>query len=322
MKKLYLLFILILAGQFVFSQLPEVELFYDNFESGSANWSLNTSDMGSVGSNGANQWIINNTYAGGTYNLGGFFPVTIPSTPNQPAQITNSPQSQYLHIVCGAALADGVGNANFVDGFSSSIVGGEAGANFAKMNVGINTSGISDVTLSFWWLCNGAKGSVWYSTDGGTSWKDLGANYTNVSNWTFATFVNPEFDNQADLRFAFMFDNNVSGGDDPAFSVDEVRMFYTPTSNFSLSMSSTENTKCDGFGFNYDGPSILINEVMLSPNTGDGSIYSKSPDSRGGEWIELYNPDRCQSIDISCYFLGNNAKIKMDFSQKDFPEDM
>ncbi|MCX6231600.1 MAG: gliding motility-associated C-terminal domain-containing protein [Bacteroidetes bacterium] len=48
----------------------------------------------------------------------------------------------------------------------------------------------------------------------------------------------------------------------------------------------------------------MINEVMLSPSSGDGSIYG---DNRNGEWIELYNPDICQPVDISCFFLGNNA---------------
>jgi gliding motility-associated-like protein len=28
---------------------------------------------------------------------------------------------------------------------------------------------------------------------------------------------------------------------------------------------------------------------------------------REGEWIELYNPDKCNSVDISCYFLGNST---------------
>lgn len=77
----------------------------------------------------------------------------------------------------------------------------------------------------------------------------------------------------------------------------------------SLSTSSTENAVCDGFGCEYNGPSILINEVCIRPVTGDGSIYGVEPGSssstRQGEWIELYNPDLCKSVDISCYFLGN-----------------
>jgi len=86
--------------------------------------------------------------------------------------------------------------------------------------------------------------------------------------------------------------------------------FLSGKSQITLTMSSTQNTKCDGFGCNYNGASILINEVMLSPLSGDGSIYGSMPGDptpREGEWIELYNPNKCNSIDISCYFLGNNA---------------
>ena len=69
---------------------------------------------------------------------------------------------------------------------------------------------------------------------------------------------------------------------------------------------TTSNTNCNGTGCNYSGPTILINEIMLCPTTNDGSSYG-SNNSQRGEWIELYNPDLCQSIDISCYYLGNNT---------------
>ncbi len=72
------------------------------------------------------------------------------------------------------------------------------------------------------------------------------------------------------------------------------------------------NSICDSNACNYIGPSILINEVNISPSTYDGSIYGIGPgfigDTCQGEWIELYNPDRCEPIDISCYFLGNNSR--------------
>ncbi|MFO7791335.1 MAG: hypothetical protein R6V32_12285, partial [Bacteroidales bacterium] len=74
----------------------------------------------------------------------------------------------------------------------------------------------------------------------------------------------------------------------------------------SLDVSSTENTNCDGQGCDYDGPTILINEIMCHPANGDGSTFSYG-DNREGEWIELYNPDQCEWVDISCYFLGNSA---------------
>lgn len=72
-------------------------------------------------------------------------------------------------------------------------------------------------------------------------------------------------------------------------------------------LSSTENTNCDGSPCDYDGPSILINELMMSPDSHDGSMWGSNSDQRG-EWIELYNPNICEPIDISCFYLGNNAK--------------
>jgi gliding motility-associated-like protein len=55
----------------------------------------------------------------------------------------------------------------------------------------------------------------------------------------------------------------------------------------------------------YNGPPILINELMISPSVNDGSISGPGPAGGRGEWIELYNPDLCDSVDISCYYLGN-----------------
>jgi gliding motility-associated-like protein len=73
------------------------------------------------------------------------------------------------------------------------------------------------------------------------------------------------------------------------------------------SITTVVNKNCLGTGCNYSGPSILINEIMLSPSPGDGSIWEPNCSSRCSEWIELYNPDICLPIDISCYYLGNNA---------------
>jgi len=57
---------------------------------------------------------------------------------------------------------------------------------------------------------------------------------------------------------------------------------------------------------NYNGPSILINEINIFPNNGDGSIFGASPTGAGmGEWIELFNPNWCDSVDISGYILGS-----------------
>ena len=73
-----------------------------------------------------------------------------------------------------------------------------------------------------------------------------------------------------------------------------------------VDLTSTDNTNCNGAPCSYNGPSILINELMMSPTNFDGSLWGGSATQRG-EWIELYNPNICESIDISCYYLGNNA---------------
>ena len=76
----------------------------------------------------------------------------------------------------------------------------------------------------------------------------------------------------------------------------------------SATFTQTINTKCNGSDCNYTGPSILINEIMMSPTTNDGCLsgVGGTGDCKG-EWIELYNPDLCQPIDISCYYLGSTT---------------
>lgn len=71
--------------------------------------------------------------------------------------------------------------------------------------------------------------------------------------------------------------------------------------------TTTINTICNGNVCEYEGPSILINEIQITPSGGfNGSISGPNGTSPGrGEWIELYNPNICEPVDISCYYLGN-----------------
>lgn len=93
------------------------------------------------------------------------------------------------------------------------------------------------------------------------------------------------------------------------FSLYLLAASWTSAQSFTVSVSGTVNTDCIGQGCFYDGPTILINEVMLAPTEYDGSLVNSSHYTNGGgEWIELYNPHKCDSVDISCYFLGNNAR--------------
>lgn len=98
-----------------------------------------------------------------------------------------------------------------------------------------------------------------------------------------------------------------------AFRAAIICSFAALWANFSVAQitatfSTTQNTKCNGSGCNYSGPSILINELMISPTVNDGSICGPGGGQSGrGEWIELYNPNLCEPVDISCYYLGNNT---------------
>ena len=87
-----------------------------------------------------------------------------------------------------------------------------------------------------------------------------------------------------------------------------VMIGFSALSQLTATTSSQLNTNCNGTDCNYSGPSILINELMISPTDNDGSICGDGGVSQGrGEWIELYNPNLCESVDISCYYLGNNT---------------
>lgn len=91
-------------------------------------------------------------------------------------------------------------------------------------------------------------------------------------------------------------------------TIVSVTLLFLEMQPLSVTVTSQINTRCDGNGCQYDGPTILINEVMLRPTVGDGSIVGDVlPTPAEGEWIELYNPHKCESVDISGYFLGNNA---------------
>lgn len=86
----------------------------------------------------------------------------------------------------------------------------------------------------------------------------------------------------------------------------------------SVSFTTEWNTNCNGSECDYEGPGILINEIMMSPTFGDGSLWGGTA-SQGGEWIELYNPNICEPVDISCYYLGNNATDVVVFQNLPFP---
>ena len=203
-------------------------VFFENFEpvpNGSGNITINalTGAGGwTNGSVGTNVWIVNNVYTGGAI-CGSL----IPNTPNQ-APITNhlgGLTSYYLHINA-TSLAPFCPHATF------EAPGG--GAISRITTPVINTTNITGVNISYWYLSRGGGGAPqsagWaeYSIDGGTTWLPLNSvEYVNVNNWTEASFTHNggayNFDNQANLRLRFSWRTG-AGGTDPPFSLDDIRV--------------------------------------------------------------------------------------------------
>jgi hypothetical protein len=212
----------------------QTTLFSEDFE-GTPDFTLNTTDAGSVISTW-NTWVVNNSYTGGDGDvicLGFPFTYTIINTPAQPVGIT-TPNGNYLHTASVEGIADGITNCSFgaADGFCIT-----ADNTFSRMSTDVSTLGSADVELKFWWLCQGGStfyGQVYYSTDGGNAWTNVGAQYNLQGAWTEETVTLPAFGNQATLRFGFRFVNSVGfGALDPGFGIDDVRIIASeavPTS--------------------------------------------------------------------------------------------
>ena len=204
-------------------------LYSEDFEGPTSSFTLNTSDAGSAISVW-NTWLINNSYTGGSGDvvcLGFPFPYTIVSTPGQPGGITNA-NGKYLHTASVEGIADGIICCSFGAADSFCIT---ADNTFSRMSADVSTVGSSDVSLSFWWLCQGGAGiygQVYYSVNGGASWVLTSTpitNYNNQGAWVQQTVSDPVFGNQATLRFGFKFVNGVSASAlDPGFAIDDVRI--------------------------------------------------------------------------------------------------
>lgn len=204
MKKITLLATSLLVSIAGFAQTT---LFSDDFESGDGAWTISGT--------GTNGWIVNNSYTGFSSQFG-----SIPDTPDQPSQISGSPQSNYLHIMNESACQLlSACNANFDTGSAS-----EA---YAEITNSFSTVGMMNTEVSFYWLCVGEVGATYgeleYSTDNGVTWTSTGTEYSDNDTWTEETVSLPAFNGVAELKFRFKW-VNVAQGLDPAFSIDDLEV--------------------------------------------------------------------------------------------------
>lgn len=209
-----------------FALNAQVNLFTEDFNGNTNQFTLNTADMSSA-TNGVNSWLVNNSYTGGSGTvtcLSFAIPYSVGNTAQQPVGIAGSPASKYMHINSDSANADGITAGCFTaaDGFCNF-----AESNFTRMTGDISTVGYTNTTLSFWWLCGGGAsnyGEVYYSTDGGMTWTAGPGQYlNNSSTWQQQSYYDSNFDNKPTIRFGFRFVNNqTTSAVDPGFCIDDV----------------------------------------------------------------------------------------------------
>ena len=63
------------------------------------------------------------------------------------------------------------------------------------------------------------------------------------------------------------------------------------------------------FQIHFTFSQVVINEVMVKPATDATSsvfqtLFSCTQPTQGNEYIELYNSDPCNAVDISCWILA------------------
>jgi hypothetical protein len=120
------------------------------------------------------------------------------------------------------------------------------------------------------WLCE-------YST--GSGWTSIGGNFNNSGTWQEATINNAAFENQSNLRYRFCWTNG-SDGNDPPFSIDEVRVVSTSSStpcssvfNFTIAAGTAVNATFSGLAASYCHGDLA---VSLSPATLGGTFSGQT----------------------------------------------
>jgi gliding motility-associated-like protein len=192
-----------------------VTIFTETFESGITNWTLNNT-------NGTNIWVNNNSYIGGYCDPFG----SVAAVPNQPVAITGAPNSNYLHIMATstAPVTCGPASVNFPP-LNANFNGSQASTQYATLNTAINTIGLSNVTISFYWLGDGDVNDyaiLESSIDGGITWLQAGAILNNQTTWIQTTRTSPTWANISNLRFRFKWINNSSSSQDPPIAIDQI----------------------------------------------------------------------------------------------------
>jgi gliding motility-associated-like protein len=117
---------------------------------------------------------------------------------------------------------------------------------------------------------------------------------------------------------------------DPGQCSSPIIIQVTIEQGLDYESSSSPNTVCNGSSTvcEYNGPLAIINEIMMMPGTtystlgGDNtsaalqSMYNTA--NTGEEWVEIYNPNPCEPLDLECFVLGAHT-TGSNFAAFSFP---
>ncbi len=308
MKKIALLFYAFMLIGFCAQAQTNILVYSENFENGAPSVVMNTTDVGS--NTGSNMWIINNSYNGAP-----LYPNTTDESVTVGGTISFAPTSKYLHIY---PQPSGITNCSYDPTAASD--------RFVRITGGMCTRGMSDVKLTFFYLCQGsptAYGEIYYSVDNGP-WTSTGTQYSSQAIWQYTIIQNPAFNNVNSLRFGIRWVNNAgSPPGEMAFGIDDIFVtgfFDNFVTNFNVIIDSViPNPICQNFN-----PTIYYHltvpicgsgfyEVQLSNAAGsfttptilDIYMFSNSMMSGTIPWSTIPSntpPGSCYKIRIHYYF--------------------
>jgi hypothetical protein len=241
----------LLMGSLSVSQLAAQQIYFENFEGNNPMVVMNTNNVNS-GTTFDNNWLINNKYTGGQFTpISGtcFNTLNIPTTGAQPNTISNA-NGKYMHISSSQSQLGitPMDNAHYCAADQNCYFPG----NYFARTTTINTSGLSGVTLKFWWIAGGspnAFGELYYSTNGGSTWTQWqGLSLANQPSWTQTTIASNIFDNQSNLMIGWRFvNNNGQAGTLLSLGIDNVELSApVVTPNLATGDLTTGNVLCPG----------------------------------------------------------------------------
>ncbi len=237
--------------------------FTEYFTGGVGGWTF----ADGPGTNGAqpNQWVVNNNTD------------------------CDCHAGNYLHITCNSASFTCFGNAGACTYFTGSPIPnplfGDPTADKLAISPIISTVGKTNMVLKFKYQVGGDAGNDYgqlrFSNNGGTTWTDMPALYTDSTICTQATVNVPNnFENIANFRIAFRWINNQDGnGNDPGFAIDSIQLLE----NSSASCPSITSVTVAG------SSALTLNATSTSANCGQNNGTATVTVNGTGNYTYLWN---------------------------------